>query len=531
MKPVVTSREMKERERYTIEQIGIPSVVLMEKAALFVCSLINDKTHKKILVCCSHGNNGADGMAVARILSEREFDVKIVSVGDPARCTEENRLQRSFLEQLEISVYDGIEYINETESYDVIIDALFGIGLNRSLEGDYLTAVRKINHLHQKYNTKVIAIDLPSGLNADSGIVMGDAVHADITASFQWQKAGSLLGKGPLYCGKVVIGAIGIYDTNDHFNRYLTEHQDLIKMPQRPMLGNKGTFGKILSITGSEKMAGAMALSTKAVFRGGAGMVRIISHENNRETLLSAVPEAMFDSWSSLINENGEINEDLMKQYFDWSTALLIGCGLSECRIAELLTEYVMKHYPKPVIADGDALNILSRHRDWLTGRKENGYVTVLTPHPAEFARLCGISEYKHHDMDYCMEWAEKYGCILVAKDAVTLITDGNMVYLNNSGSNALATAGSGDVLAGLTSALVATAGMDSVGGTPGNLNNNAPITLQTALAVYIHGRSGVLAAQKYCNLSVMAGDLPDMIPMVLKENGMEIQFENICNR
>lgn len=521
MKPVLTSREIKERERYTIEQIGIPSVVLMEKAALFVCSQINKDTAKKILICCSHGNNGADGMAVGRILSARGFDVKIVSVGDPARCTEENHLQRSFLEQLEISVYDGIEYINDDESCDIIIDALFGIGLNRNLEGDYLAAVRKINYLHQTHNIRVIAIDLPSGLHGDSGIVMGDAVHADITVSFQWQKTGSLLGKGPLYCGKIVIGDIGIYNTDEDFKRYLMEHQDLTRLPKRPPLGNKGTFGKILSITGSEKMAGAMSLSTKAIFRGGAGMVRVISHENNRETLLSAVPEAIFDSWASVVDGNEKINEDLLNHYFNWSTALLIGCGLSECRTAEILMEYVMKHYSKPIIADGDALNILSRHMDWLANRKENGYVTVLTPHPAEFARLCGISgEYKHQDMDYCMEWAEKYGCILAAKDAVTLITDGRIMFLNNSGSNALATAGSGDVLAGLTAALNGICSVENItdissGTDPFNL------TIQTALAVYIHGRSGVLAANKYCDLSVMAGDLPDMIPMVLKEGSM----------
>ena len=513
MRPVLTTREMKDRERHTIEQIGIPSVVLMEKAALFVCSLVEHNIPKKVLICCSHGNNGADGMAVARILSGRGCHVNIVTVGDMERSTEENRLQRSFLEQLKITVYDGIEYINENDSYDIIIDALLGIGLNRPLEGDYLAAVRKINNLHDN-NVRVISIDLPSGIHGDSGNVMGDAVHADITASFQWQKTGSLLGKGPLYCGEVIIGEIGIYDTADSVNRYLTENKDLLLLPKRPALGNKGTFGKILSFTGSEKMAGAMTLSTKAIFRGGAGMVRVISHSCNRETLLSAVPEAIFDSWDSLVSDSGEINEELMGRYFDWSTSLLIGCGLSECRTAEILTEYIMLHYPKTIIADGDALNILSRHKEWLLHRKENGYITILTPHPAEFSRLCGNpEEYRHQDMDYCMEWANKYGCILVAKDAVTTITDGKIMYFNNSGSNALATAGSGDVLAGLTVALsVGYSGPDC----------ECDIVTQAALAVYIHGRSGVLAAGKYCSSSVMAGDLPDMIPMVLKEGGME---------
>lgn len=519
MKLVLTSEEMKKCEQYTIEQVGIPSLVLMEKAALFVCSRIKDDVPGKILIFCGYGNNGADGLAAARILAGRGRQIQTVMVGNAEKATEENILQQHILERLCISVERGIDTVSEADGYTYVIDALFGIGLHRDLEGEFLKAVGLINAIHEQQGTTVISVDLPSGLHADSGSKMGDAVMADETVTFQWQKTGMLLGKGPLFCGKTFVGDIGICKGDITPEHYLMEDGDLRVLPYRDPYGNKGTYGKILSVTGSEAMAGAMVLSTQAAFRSGAGMVRVLSHSNNRQILSVSVPEALFDGYEHVLDSGQK-----MKEYFDWSTSLLIGCGLSKEDHAAVLTEYVMRHYEKTAIVDGDALNIISKHLDWLSYRKDRGYPTVLTPHPLEFSRLCKepVEAAKHRDMEYCMHWAAEYGCILVLKDAVTLVTDGKTVYISDSGTDALATAGSGDVLAGIITIF---SGMDSNSDTGRRQRAGtacaADIALKTAIAVFVHGKAGCYAAERYHRASVKAGDLPDMIPIVLKEGGI----------
>ncbi len=528
MKPVLTSAEVKKCEQYTIEQVGIPSLVLMEKAALFVCSRISDDAPSNILIFCGYGNNGADGLAAARLLAGRGHYVQAVMVGSEEKATKENHLQRHILEQLGISVKIGTDAVCKETSYDIVIDALFGIGLHRNLEGDFLGAVGMINTLQRKHGAKVIAVDLPSGLHADSGCVMGDAVIADETVTFQWKKTGMLLGKGPLYCGEIFVGDIGICRTDIAPRHFLMDDGDFTYLPFRDPYGNKGTYGKILSVTGSESMAGAMALSTQAAFRSGAGMVRVLSYRKNRQMLFSSVPEALFDDYEHvMISDKGlvsGINREKMEEYFKWSTSLLIGCGLSKDKHAALLTEYVMCHYEKTVVADGDALNIISKHLDWLTYRKKKGYPTILTPHPLEFSRLCGlpVEDAKRRDTEYCMQWAKEHGCILVLKDAVTLVTDGEAVYISDSGTDALATAGSGDVLAGMIT-VFASMGCGSRDGQR-RLTAEADRTamaVKTAVAVFIHGKTGCYAAGQYHRASVKAGDLPDMIPKVLKEGGI----------
>lgn len=531
MKPVLTSKEIKECEQYTIEQVGIPSLVLMEKAALFVCSQMKEDVRGTVLIVCGYGNNGADGLAAARILAGNGRHVRTVMVGNAEKATEENILQQHILEHLHISVERGIDAVREADGYAYIIDALFGIGLHRNLKGEFLRAVSLINAIRRKQRTKVIALDVPSGLHADSGSIMGGAVMADETVTFQWKKAGMLLGKGPFCCGKIIVGDIGIFKTNEMPARYLLDEGDLHCLPYRDPYGNKGTYGKILSITGSKTMAGAMVLSTQAAFRSGAGMVRVISHKNNRQILSVSVPEALFTDYEQIMRfecdlstaSGAEINHEKMKEYFEWSTSLLIGCGLSKDMPAAALTEYALCHYEKMLIADGDALNLISGHLEWLSYRKDKGYPTVLTPHPLEFSRLCGMpaDTAKHQDMEFCMQWASKYGCILVLKDSVTMITDGKTVYFVDSGTDALATAGSGDVLAGMIAMF---SDMDnSSGGARRCLTGSADaaVTVKTAVAVFIHGKTGCYAAERYHRASVKAGDLPDMIPIVLKEGGI----------
>lgn len=524
MKTVVTSKQMKELEHFTIEQVGVSSLVLMEKAALFVCEQIK-KEHSTVLVFCSHGNNGADGLAVARLLKEREHIVSVIYCGEKEKATRENILQYDALKESGVPVFSLEEfrenYDNNAMSVDYVVDALFGIGLNRALEGIFLDAVKFMNHIKNTGVTTIISVDCPSGLHCDTGCVLGDAVKADITATFQVEKTGFYLMEGPTLCGDVRLGNIGITLTpakldgesssRETFFEALEDSDLKHLIPVREKSGNKGSFGKLLSIIGSEGMAGAMLLGTESAFRSGIGMVRVISHGLNRLPLMLYTPEAIFDEYSSVIDHHNII-EDRMKAYFEWSKALLIGSGLSNHDTAVCLVEYAMGNYHGPMIVDGDAINIISNRMELLEERAAKGYITILTPHPVEFARLIGkdVKERKNQDIEFCREFAKKNRCILVAKDASTIITNGNQVYLHRGHNDALACAGSGDVLAGIIAAFVCQ-----------RVTEDVDLTALAALGVWTHGKCGEYAARKRNHRSVKAGDLPEEISKVFEEGGL----------
>ena len=280
MKYLVTGKEMKLLDDNTSSHFHVPSMVLMEQAAMnFVRELIayyKLNENNRILVCCGTGNNGADGIAIARLLNQKAIKADVYLAGDAKSGSDNYKLQKK--------IYDSYAYgqVDElTEGYDYIIDGLFGTGLSRSISGSYLELIEQMNSMQ---GTK-IAIDMPSGICADDGAVLGAAFKADATITFSFAKAGQILWPGNEYTGQLIVTEIGI-TAESYLDRkprlFAYEEEDVKELPQRAAHSNKGTYGKLLVIAGSKDMSGAAILCARAAYRGGTGLVKLYTAEENR---------------------------------------------------------------------------------------------------------------------------------------------------------------------------------------------------------------------------------------------------------
>ena len=521
MEYLVTSEEMKKYDTYTINEIGIPGIVLMERAALFTTGLILDyceslkkrKDNLKVLIVCGQGNNGGDGLAVARLLLDHNCNVAVCFVGDREKAGPEVRNQLHILKK-----YGVVPSYNFPESeYDVIVDALFGIGLSREITGEYATVIHKMNSM----SGWKIAIDIPSGIDATTGKVHGTAFQADVTATFAYGKRGLYFYPGAEYAGEVIIGQIGITDRS--FAGKLPEMYTYDeKIPQllrkRNPAGNKGTFGKVLILAGSHGMAGAALLCSKAAFRSGAGMVKLVSADENQLLIQKSLPEVMFLGYDEKLTtaatpDREEWCEKLSRS-LEWCDCILAGPGMGTSVISEMLLREVftfLEKDSKPLVLDADALNLIAQKDDLkdrlLTCTKKENQTVVMTPHVGELSRLldCSISEVKEDFLVTARTAARKYNCIMVCKDARTLVCEKEgPVYLNVCGNSGMATAGSGDVLSGIIAALygAASEGMK-----------------QAALGVYLHGKAGDFAAVQKGEAALMASDIIEVLSMIQKGN------------
>ena len=356
MKQIVTCKEMKALDGNMIEGIGIPSCVLMERAALKVAeelerTLADKKQEERILCVCGSGNNGGDGVAVARILKLHGYRTSLYLVGNPDHRTVEMQRQLDIAAACQVPVVNNLE----TEEYTTIVDAIFGVGLSRPVEGSYRDVIMALNQL----NAWKVAVDIPSGVNGDTGAELGIAFHADLTVTFAFRKAGLCLYPGRKFAGKVIVADVGIY-ASDKVKPYLwqTEKTDIHFLPDKIVDGNKGTFGKILVVAGSPGMCGAAYLSASGAFAVGIGMVKIVTAEENRIPLQTMLPEAMLDC-----------GDDFAKD-LDWCDIVVIGPGIGTTYQAAEKVQWFLEAASgaaKPVILDADGLNLLAQHPE-LTG-------------------------------------------------------------------------------------------------------------------------------------------------------------------
>ncbi len=492
MEYLLNGSEMKELDRYVIRQIGIPSLVLMENAARAAAEEIEKCSPAKILIVAGVGNNGADGLCIYRILRLKGYSCDCIVVGDEEKATDEFRAQKRILEQLSLRLTDACDY----QGYDLIADALFGIGLTRDITGIFAQAIEKIN----RSGAKICSIDIPSGVSSDRGTICGIAVNADFTVTFGYLKTGMLCYPGKSLCGTVFLKDIGyppqMGDTPKVMRRYCTK-QDLYRLPKRVPDGHKGTFGKILLIAGSEQYTGAALLACRSAYRTGVGMVKVVTHFKNRDVLCSQIPEALFLLYGEekhQIPYSEEFVEELEKSVA-WADVIAIGPGLSTDLTAEhLLFDILEKSGNKRLVLDADALNLLAEQPSY---EKYLDAQMILTPHIMEFSRLlkCEPEEIKENPEYYATRFARQYGCTVVLKDAVSIITDGEKVVYNSSGNNGMGVAGSGDVLTGILGALSAL-GMS---------------LFQTAvLGAFIHGTAGDMAAEKNGTRYLLPTDIID---------------------
>lgn len=495
MQYIITAEEMKYYDSYTIEKTRIPSLLLMERAAMEMAGIVERRVKKgdEIIVFAGTGNNGGDALAVGRMLAEKGTAVAFYMPGERNKATAETRKQLEILENLGFSIHGNLP----EKEYDIVIDGLFGIGLKREINGIYKEAVEKINDLKEK-GALVAAVDIPSGICADSGRILGCGVKADMTVTFGYGKAGHYFYPGREYTGELFVRDIGITKKalDEKSPSYMTLCKEELKelLPERKKWGNKGTFGKVLLYAGSFDMCGAALLCGRSILRSGAGMVKIITPMENRRIIQQALPEAM------LYTYEGMPDKDAVEQSLAWADVLVAGPGIGKGKAARYLLEIFLKQGKKPMVIDADGLNLVAEEENLQKAVREyEKDKLIMTPHPGELIRLSGQSME-----DYCQSpyravtrLADAFSCILVGKDAVTLTAAPlkTTVYMNTTGNDGMATAGSGDVLAGIIGGLLA----------QGLLGFRA-----ACIGVGLHGAAGDRAASKKGRYGMTASDIID---------------------
>ncbi len=489
MRFLVTGNEMKEYDNNTIVYGGISGLELMEHAAKALFEEITAlEQHDRVFILCGVGNNGGDGLTLARMLSQSGCDVAVSIKGNMEKATD------SFLHQK--ALLDGclIRYVDESalkkevqEGYDLIVDALFGVGLSREISGNYAEIIQCLN----KSDAYKVAVDIPSGVCADSGRVLGCAFEADLTVTFAFGKIGLYQYPGAQFAGKVVIRDIGI--TKESFRNkppqfFTYDENPIALMPARRPDGNKGTFGKVLVIAGFETMAGAAILSARAALETGAGMVKVLSPAQNRSIIQTAVPELLY-------GEPADLEKSL-----NWADVVIIGPGLGQKEEAKKVLCCLLQKGEHPLVIDADALNLISGDSSLQEAAKTYPYPMIFTPHMMELSRLTNVNlkDLKDDCLSIAKKLAKEYHSIVVCKDARTMVVqESNASYLNLSGNNGMATAGSGDVLTGIIGALKAQ-GEDAF---------NA-----ACKAVYLHGLAGDRTRDLYTEYGVTASRLIENI-------------------
>lgn len=517
MQYIADALEAKKIDGISIQKIGIPSFVLMERASLKVAECVRTFAHTdrdRILVVCGMGNNGGDGVAAGRILAEWGFTVHIALLGTEERASDEMKQQLVIARNLSIPVITAASL----SEYTVIIDAIFGIGLSRNITGEYATWIEKMN----KAAATVVSVDIPSGVDASTGKILGIAVKADYTVTFGVNKRGLILFPGVQYAGKVLVEDIGFPAKAIELaepKAVSYERTDLAALfPKRILRSNKGSYGRTLIIAGSEQMSGAAYFAAAAAYRMGSGLVKVLTHENNRMMLQTNLPEALLSTYdgtefsekenSSIMHENAlkEQKTDFINRFQEelkWATTIVIGPGLGKSKMADFLVHQVLQVRDIPVVIDADGLNLLAGYPEYFKDDRnihlpEN---FILTPHLKEMSRLIkkDLDIIKERIADIAYEHTD--GAVIVLKDARTVVSNGKKLYLNQSGNNALAKGGSGDVLSGIIGGLLAL-GM-------------APFEA-ASLGVYLHGLTAEEYVKKRGFSSMLASDIMEELQNLL---------------
>ena len=531
-KYALTSGEMKRYDANTSGHFGIPTEVLMERASLNVAKAIMDWRDSRaghrvysVLVMAGTGNNGGDGICAGRILKTYGYDVCVCMVGDEVKRSELCKLQSDIAHRYGVDFTD-MEGLRDMDSspWDVVIDALFGVGLSRDLSGKYADAAGLINTVKdsRKEDVYVVAVDIPSGIDADSGRVLGCAVRADITVTFNYAKIGHLMYPGCSYTGELRITDAGITDgsrLDEEPGAFYYDCDQTAVLPDRRPDGHKGSNGRILIIAGSKEISGACILAAGASFNCGAGMVRIFTHRANAETVKTLLPEALADFYDH--EEDPEAVTERLDMALKWSDAAVIGPGVGTDAGARHILKAVLEKYNKRLVIDADGLNMIATD-DELRGltsdygrdnasdvNADNAHNAVthptghwnksliITPHIAEFARLMRKppAECKDNILKLPGELARELNCVVVCKDARTVVAspDEDLIYINISGNDGMATAGSGDVLSGILGYMV---------------SQETDIFTAACKGVYLHGKAGDRAALVYGKRAMKASDI-----------------------
>lgn len=520
--PVLSAEQMKLCDSYTIEKLNIPSQTLMERAAASAVDvLIADSRFdtRRVLILAGGGNNGGDGIAMARLLHGKGIYANVCFVGAVTSDGFPDKVKTSVecMRQYDLAVVDGVGFISKADifasidTYTCIVDAIFGIGLSRDIEGEIFDVILLVNGCDKP----ILSVDVPSGIDADSGRICGIAVRADVTVCIQALKSGLLRFPAAGSAGDIRVCDIGVdlspVCQKEQMRMLGKEH--LPEFFRRGRRSNKGSFGRILFICGSRGMSGAAYLSTFAALRCGIGLAHVFTHEDNRVIIQSQLPEAIVTAYG----DDRDAAVSSLDSALAGTEAAVIGCGLGKSRVAAALLERALNiAVDKPLVLDADALNIMADDPLlWESKRFVDGEgVTVITPHPAELSRLTGVSvDDIVADLPYhARKFAAQRGVTVVLKDAHTVIAapDGTC-FINPHGNSGLAKGGSGDVLAGIIGGMLANA----VFGAESSLSD---VVSYVAAAVLLHSMAGELARKDLGEISMLPTDVISAISGVTKD-------------
>jgi ADP-dependent NAD(P)H-hydrate dehydratase / NAD(P)H-hydrate epimerase len=497
---IFTTDKIRAADAYTIEHEPVTSIMLMERAAgqlaEWITKKISRETNLKIFV--GPGNNGGDGWALARLLIKREFlnlEVYFLKITDHLSHDAETNRKRLIKEsKVTVKTIQSKKDFPEIGKNDYLIDALFGSGLSRPLDG---LAAELVIYLNQSINNGIIAIDIPSGLNAEdnSKNLKESIIKAKYTLTFQFPKIAFLFAENVQFVGDSTVLPIGIHQDfikNEPSAFNFTQEEEVIKIIRiRDKFSHKGTYGHALLIAGSYGMMGAAVLAVKASLRAGAGLVTVHVPKLGVDIMQISVPE-------SLLNIDKSDTYFTMYPEISKYTAVGIGPGLGLAADSKKIFEILLSEVKVPLVIDADALNMLSLITNWRDILPEN---CILTPHPKEFERLFGKFSDSYTRLSAQINFSVKKKCTIILKGAYSCITtpDGN-VWFNSTGNPGMATGGSGDVLTGLILGLLA----------QGYSLAEAAIS-----GVYIHGLAGDLVTQNKGQHALIASDITDNIGTV----------------
>lgn len=498
---IFSTEQIRKADAYTIENEPVSSIDLMERAANQLYQWIIkkvDNTHPfKIFV--GLGNNGGDGLVLARLLLKKDYlvDVYVIRYSDSSS----NDFQVNYKRLADIDKSTLIEIKTKKdfpniEPDDIVVDAIFGSGLTRPVTGFIADAIHFIN----QSNAVKIAIDIPSGLFADdySDAKKGAIINADYTLSFQFPKLAFLQPDNDQFLGQWKILDIGLmaeYINNTSTTNFFMKNRDIIPMlKSRNKFSHKGTFGHALLIAGGYGKIGAAVLASKSCLRSGVGLLHTHIPKVAMQIMQTATPETMLsiDRYENYFSEIPDLKP---------FAAIGIGPGLGMEQQSQMALKLLIQEFQCPIVFDADALNILAENKTWLSFIPKG---SILTPHPKEFERLVGKWSNDFQKLQYLKDFSYKYGVYTVLKGAhtVTCFPDGKF-YFNSSGNPGMATAGSGDVLTGIITGLLAQRY------SPG---------IAAVVGVYIHGLAGDMVAKKLGQEAMIAGDIIDGIGKAFKK-------------
>ncbi len=494
MKRLLTADQMRRCDSYTVNELGVPSRELMQRAAAAAFrEIINsgfDLT--RVLCICGTGNNGGDGLAVAMLLRHSGVNVEFYICGDKSGMTKECEYRLYALQTAGVTEQRMLDLTGVT----LIVDAILGIGLTGEVREPAAGVIDRINSA----GIPVVSLDIPSGINSDTGGLMGRAVYAARTVAFARPKPGHIFYPGRIHCGETTTVEIGVGEegiAGDMPIVRIPDDSDIAAMlPERYPDSHKGDYGRLLIAAGCEGMSGAAYLAALGAYRAGVGLVELFTSPVNVPVLQGRIPEAICTSW-------GTSPAERLRDRLTRADVCLIGPGLGKSAEAASLVEEALGA-DVPLLIDADGLNLIAESDRLRAMLKSRTALTVITPHAGEMSRLCGmtVEEVYREPIRSAVEFSGEYGVVCVQKSATTVIAQGDIAFMNRVGCTGLAKGGSGDVLAGVIGALIAQGknGLDAA-----------------TVGVYLHGRAGEIASAEMSEYSLLASDIANAVAKAIR--------------